>query len=255
MTSAERLGYLAHAATPAFQRRVDEARTLIAAHPGCAVSVSWGKDSVVLLHLAAHTLPRVAAINARYRPEERLPDTDAVRDAVLARLPNVAYREAPCVGEWEMYERAGFFVDPETPEQREAVRWWKEAFLEALAEARRALGATGVMLGLRADESRARGMNYAVRGSSYLRQGERVVTPLARWRGPDVWAYHVLHDLPWLHAYDAAPDRERARSAFTFATGGAGAIRRHGAWLEWRAAYPTHFEGWLERFPAMRALI
>lgn len=254
MTPIERAGYLAYARSAGFARRVAAAGAVIAAHPDYAVACSWGKDSTALLHLAWSARPGVAAINARYSDAERLPDTDAVRDAALARLPGLRYAEASLPGEWEMYERAGgFFMDATNAAERAAVAWWRARFVAGMGAAAGALGASGTFLGLRADESRARRLNLATHGDSYTRRGDgqAVALPLARWSARDVWAYLVLHGLPWLRMYDAAQDRERARSAFCFATGGAGAIWRHGAWEEWRAAYPDHFAAWPRRFPEM----
>jgi 3'-phosphoadenosine 5'-phosphosulfate sulfotransferase (PAPS reductase)/FAD synthetase len=252
MTPLVRAGYLAHSRTRVFRRRVEESAALIARHPDSAVSISWGKDSTVLLHLAATIRPHVAAVHARYRPEERLPDTDRVRDAVLASNPHLRYAEAACPGEWDMYERWGFFVEAMTPEQRAAVRWWKQQFLACLRTLREASGSAGVWLGLRAEESQARQRYARYRGPiSEASDGSRIGCPLLTWTGRDIWAYLVAHELPWLRSYDVAADRTRARSDFVFATGGAEAIRRHGAWQEWRAAYPEQFRHWVETFPEM----
>lgn len=253
MDGLERAGYLAHAQTAGYQRRVEAARQIIAGCPGYTVAVSWGKDSVALLHLAAHVWPDVGAVNARYADQERLADTDTVRAAVLAELPGVRYREARLAGEWEMYERAGgFFMDAVTPAQRDATRWWRRQFIAGMRQTAAGLGSAGTLLGLRASESHARRLNVATHGVAYTkRDGEAIALPLARWTSQDVWAYLVSHDLPWLRMYDVSDDRERARSAFCFATGGAGAIWRHGVWTEWRRAYPEQFAVWLDRFPEM----
>lgn len=257
MTPIERAAYLAHALTPAYRRKLAAAGRLIASASGCCVSVSWGKDSVVLLHLAAAVRPQIGAINARYpHPAERLSDMDRVRDLVLSRpdLAGLRYREAEIPGEWEMYERAGGgFSEAVTPQQRAAVNWWREAFRRGMAAARDDLGGSGVLLGLRAEESHARRMNAATRGDDYRHaDGSRVLLPLTPWTGRDIWAYLVQNDLPWLRIYDlAAAGRERARSGFVFATGGAGSIRRHGAWEDWKTAYPQEFRAWITRFPEL----
>jgi len=257
MTPLERAAYLAHAATPAHRRRVAAAMNMIISAPNAVVSTSWGKDSVVLLHLAAVVRPTIAVINARYpNPAERFDDMDRVRDAMLARadMADVRYAEVATPGEWEMYERAGGgFAEAVTPEQREAARWWKQNFTQAMGAAMRAAGGDAVALGLRAEESHARRMNVATHGRDYTRKdGLRVVLPIANWSGRDVWAYLVSRDLPWLRIYDECTcKREVARSGFVFATGGGGAIRRHGVWDDWRRVYRTEFAAWLARFPEL----
>ena len=257
MQPLERAAYLAHASRPAFGRRLAAAAALIHGADGCAVSVSWGKDSVALLHLAACVRPDIVVLNARYpNPAERFADMDRVRDAVLSRpeFARVRYVEVHTPGEWEMYERAGGgFAEAVTPAQRAATSWWKAQFEANMGTAQQAAGCNGVILGLRADESHARRMNAITRGDDYVRaDGMRVVLPLQRWSGADVWAYVASNDLPWLRIYDGATTgRELARSGFVFATGGAGAIRRHGVWEDWRRVYPQEFAAWMARFPEL----
>lgn len=257
MKPIDRAAYLARARTKPFRRLVDQAVALIATHPDFAVSTSWGKDSVVLLHLAAQVLPGLRVLNARYpNPAERFADMDRVRDLALAHpgLQGIIYREVDTPGEWEMYERAGGgFSDAVDAHQREATKWWKDNFVRNMGAALEALGCRGTFLGLRAEESHARRMNILVRGDDYARaDGSAVCLPLAKWTGADVWTYQVAHDLPWLRIYDSAHcGRERARSGFVFATGGAGAIRRHGVWEDWERVYPDEFRAWLRRFPEL----
>jgi 3'-phosphoadenosine 5'-phosphosulfate sulfotransferase (PAPS reductase)/FAD synthetase len=126
---------------------------------------------------------------------------------------------------------------------------WKAEFVAALEGAAVANGAGGVMIGMSAHESYARRMNIAVRGDHYTASG-RVPTllPLARWSGNDVCAYHAANDMPWLRIYDQDEDPRRARSEFAFAAGGGDAIRRHGAWDAWRAAYPELWGRWQARW-------
>lgn len=257
MKPIDRARYLADYARPRMERLIGAAAQLIAAHPDYAVSTSWGKDSVVLLHLAAQVLPGLRVLNARYpNPAERFADMDRVRDRVLARedMQGATYREVATPGEWEMYERAGGgFAQAETPAQREAARWWKDKFTAHMGAAQAELGCNGAFLGLRAEESHARRMNILVRGDDYARADDTAIClPLARWSGADVWAYLVAHGLPWLRIYDEGScARERARSGFVFATGGAGAIRRHGVWEDWRRVYPDEFRAWLHSFPEL----
>lgn len=257
MTPLERAAYLAHAASASHRRKVADAIAMIAGAPGAVVSTSWGKDSVALLHLAAVARPTIAVINARYpNPAERFDDMDRVRDLALAMpdMASVRYAEVDTPGEWEMYERSGGgFAEAVTPKQREAARWWKQNFTRAMDAAMRAAGGDAVALGLRAEESHARRMNVAMHGRDYTRRdGLRVLLPLANWSGRDVWAYLVSRGLPWLRIYDEATcPREVARSGFVFATGGGGAIRRHGVWDDWRRVYRPEFQAWLVRFPEL----
>lgn len=257
MDELTRAGYLAHYRSAACQSRIGAALDVIRSHPGYALSVSWGKDSVAALILAASVWPGLTVLNARYpNPAERFADMDRVRDAALAMptLRGVNYIEVSCPGEWCMYERAGrAFAEPETAEERDAARWWKAGFTSAMRAAQERAGCRGVMLGLRQDESWARRMNVATRGTSYTkRDGLNVALPMARMSGKDVWAVLVRTGAPWLRIYDIAPDRDTARSGFVWSTGAIGAVARHGGVALWRQAYPTELAAWFDRWPELK---
>lgn len=257
MREAEREAYRLHGRLAVHRRRLAEARALIAASPDHALCVSWGKDSLALLYIAAQLRPDIVVLNARYpHPAERLADMDRVRDLVLARqdMARVRYIEVDCPGEWQMYERAGrAFAEPLTAAERAATTWWRREFVTRMRAAQERMGCRGILLGLRSDESRMRQLNVATHGTSYTkRDGQAVALPLARWTGRDVWAVLVAADLPWLRIYDVAADRERARSGLVFATGAFDAIARHGAVAEWREAYPDALRAWFEHWPELR---
>jgi 3'-phosphoadenosine 5'-phosphosulfate sulfotransferase (PAPS reductase)/FAD synthetase len=256
MKPIDRAAYYAYAQKPKFRALVERSKELISKHPDYAVSTSWGKDSVAMLHLVATVHPQICVINARYpNPAERFADMDRVRDAALEHpaLSGITYQEVETPGEWEMYERAGGFSQAETPEQRAAARWWKDNFIANMDAMLKTLGCTGSFIGMRAEESHARKMNVLTHGEDYRRKdGSASCLPIAKWTGTDVWTYLVAHNLPWLRIYDhASSGRERARSGFVFATGGAGAIRRHGVWEDWKNVYPSEFNAWMIRFPEL----
>ena len=250
-TALLRAAWKASATTPRFCATIDKSALAIRQHPTYAVSISWGKDSVAMLHLACRTLGHVVAVHGRYSANEELQDIPEIRDKVLGLLgSSVTYIEVPVWGDWEIFERAGrFFLEPETPEERAILKAWKAEFVAAIEGAAVAAGAAGVMIGMSAHESHGRRMNIAVRGEHYPASG-RVPTllPLARWSADDVCAYHAAYDLPWLRIYEQADDPRRARSEFAFAAGGGDAIRRHGAWEAWRAAYPELWGRWQARW-------
>ena len=254
MTPIERAGYLAHAMLPAYQRRLTRARELIAQHSDLCVSASWGKDSNVMLHLISDTLRKpINAVHGRYPDDDRAPDMDAVRDAVIAACQHeIRCIDVPVPGEREMFRMVGHaWTDAATSEERDAERWWNESFKSGMDGGMTAAGCDGSFIGMRADESRARRMNIAKRGQSYCvasRGGQRVVLPLAGWSGTDVWAYTIANGLPWLRMYEFGESRERARSDFTLAVGG-GALQRHGVFQAYRNAYPEWWRSLIAEFP------
>lgn len=257
MTPLQRAGWVAHASLPAHRRVVGRSVDLMRSYPDYAVSVSWGKDSVAMLHLACQTLGRVTAVHGRYSVNEELPDITTIRDQVLAVLGDrVNYVEVPVWGDWEIFERVGrFFLQPETPHEKAILKTWKAEFVGSLESAAISAGAAGVMVGMSAHESHARRMNIAVCGVHYTARGRLpTLLPMARWSADDICAYHAANDLPWLRIYEQSDDPRFARSEFAFAAGGGDAIRRHGAWSTWRAAYPDLWNCWRERWPEISAL-
>lgn len=252
MTPIQRSAYLAAALRANFRRRIEATiKRIEEAGSNYAVSVSWGKDSVVMLDLAVRALGRVVAVHGRYSKNEELPDIPKIRDAVLARLGgSVEYIEVPVWGDWEIFEQAGrFFLAPETPEERALLARWKREFVEAIEGAAQRAGCRGMMIGMAGHESHGRKMNIAVRGDSYCASGRLpTLLPLANWCDDDVVAYHVANNLPWLKIYDVADDPRMARSEFAFAAGGGDAIRRHGAWEAWRSAYPELYRVWAAKW-------
>lgn len=250
MTPSERLYFRLYATQPGHKRRVEEARRLIERHPRYAVSVSWGKDSTVVLALSADVHGSVIGIHGRYRePAERLTDLDEVRDSALSRL-NVDYHEVEVPGEWDVFERVGHaFRSASSREEKRAIAWWDREFADRMRAAAVRLGCPGYSYGYRTRESRARKINVAMRGSDYLlKDGFGSLLPLAKWTSDDVWAYLVTNDLPWPRIYDIAANRERMRSDFTWTVN----MFQWGQEAEWRRAYPELFDRWIERWPELK---
>lgn len=259
MTPMRIAGYLAHAQSAGYRKRLDQAKCLIADHPDYAVACSWGKDSLCVLHIALSIHGRAIAVHGRYSENEELPDIPVVRDEFLRRFPGVEYHETPVWGDWEIYERAGrFFLSPETRDERQILADWHQQLVGAMDAAFIKCGASGKILGLAAHESHGRAMNIALRGAHYQTRAEAIpkLLPIAHWQPADVWAYMLTHDLPRLKMYDMADDPERARSEVAFAAIGAGAdaIRRHGAWREWARCYPELWAKWVARWPEIQSL-
>lgn len=254
MTPMERAGYLAQTRTPGHRKRLQAAMGLIAAHPDYAVGVSWGKDSMCVLHMA-YSLGIRKAVHVRYHPQARFPDSDEIRDRTLEMMPELQYLEVPCESSWDVYDQAGrFFLEAETDEEKALVRAYEGKFQAAIAQGQQQLGAAGSFGGMRADESRARFMLTRTKGDDYTtRDGRRMALPLANWSGEDVWGHIVVHNLPWLRIYDYSArgnrSRERSEPAFAVTGGVADAIRRHGAWQSWQAAYPDWWAAWVARWP------
>lgn len=179
--------YLARSGARLDALTVDAVREIdrFAADGPCYVGVSWGKDSMVVAHLAsAMQLPMIWV---RVDGVEN-PDCTIARDMFLARF-QIRYDEI----------RATSGV---------AVR--KRTSALGFAEAARRYGDRYVS-GIRSDESTDRSLSAAVHGVAT----SRACRPILRWTAADVFAYLARHELPVHPAYactfGGALDRGRVR--------------------------------------------
>ena len=170
---------------------VDEIRAFHAAHPDAVVSTSWGKDSVVVAHLAHLAdpgipllwVPTIRADGLSYETA----DTYTTRDTYLAQHPGQAYQERPVVARNPKRGDPGF--DPtqfDRPDYRS-----QDVLREAIGEP--------YVSGVRAEESRVRAMSIAHRGTTTV----RTCRPIGRWSAVQVFAYLTHHNLPVHPAYAA----------------------------------------------------
>lgn len=160
----------------------------------CYVGVSWGKDSVVVAHLATQLgLPLVWV---RTQHVEN-PDCPLVRDAFLERFPG-PYMEVTVPTH---YDQDGN-LQPASGTLRIG-----GAMLTAQGMPARYIS------GVRAQESGAR----AARMKSYGFTTDSTCAPIGWWKTWEVWAYLHLHDLPIHPAYACTNggmlDRDRLRVA------------------------------------------
>lgn len=143
----------------------------------CYVGVSWGKDSVVVAHLAI----RAGVGPLAWFPAGIMenPDCALVRDAFLAMYPGVAYREI---------DASGPVVGPDITGHDGAQREFEIAS--------RKLGERYVS-GVRAEESATRSLRMKRWGVS----SKNTCAPIGWWSGEDVFAYLYKHKLPVHPAY------------------------------------------------------
>lgn len=205
-----------HARSPGLARHVLRSRSVLSAFLASAgsayVGVSWGKDSVVVAHLARRVAPDLPLVWLRSEPGHN-PDCLAVRDAFLADFPR-HYHEII------------------TPRWRDERGWHSTGTMEAgFAEAERRFGPRHVS-GVRATESTARLLRMARWGESTA----RTCAPIGWWSAADVFAYLYTNGLPVHPAYAMSQggtwDRERIRVASLGEKHGRG-MGRH----EWERHY------------------
>lgn len=210
---------------PSLARR--EARALaaieeFAAAGPCYVGTSWGKDSVVVAHLARRVDPAIPLVWVRVEPIEN-PDCAAVRDAFLAAHPG-AYDEIATRCTWD----GSRWVRPATRHHHSAGAQTSGAGFELAAERY----GDRYVSGVRGEESSGRTMRMRSHGVATA----RTCAPIGWWSGADVFAYLHRHSLPVHPAYamthGGVLDRARVRVASLGGERGTGKGRR-----EWERAY------------------
>lgn len=194
----------------------------------CYVGVSWGKDSVVVAHLAWQLAQlrgvRLPLVWVCVKPIDN-PDCQTVRDAFLARYP-LEYLEV------ESWCTPHAPVEHETKGIAHGWGWTAAGTLEAgFADASRRY-ADRYVSGIRAAESGQR----TARMRHYGPSTERTCAPIGWWPTAHVYAYLARHDLPVHPAYACSRgglwDRDRIRVSALGRTRGQGM----GRW-EWEHLY------------------
>lgn len=159
-------------------------RDFAAAGP-CIASTSWGKDSTVMADLVATSGANIPIVWWRTRHFE-MPESDLVRDAFLAKHPQVRYEERETVWRWPKRGEPGF-------EERESAKNGNHSrFINPMKER--------YITGVRGQESRMRTMVMHHFGES-SRNSSR---PIGWWDATHVFAWLHREDLPVHTAYAAS---------------------------------------------------
>lgn len=169
---------------PRLDKMATRARTELGKATTGYIGTTWGKDSMVVAHLAATSGCPLPLVWVRLDGLEN-PDTEPVRDAFLARYPHVRYEEItiPATGVRRWWHPADHVGTDHGPD-------------EGFAEAARRHGGHYVS-GVRAEESSTRALTVSRNGT----HSKGSTRPIARWKGVDVFAYLARHDLPVHPAY------------------------------------------------------
>jgi phosphoadenosine phosphosulfate reductase len=241
--------YRLQANLPAYTRNIERSLRVIeeALKEESASYVSWsgGKDSTVLLDLVRKINPNIPIVHVRTDIE--YPDCKEWVDKFIQEQGlNVTILEPPSA--WQvLIEEGGPFGQVNVATSRID----KECFFDPIAKENEAKHYKQVFLGLRAEESNARRMNALSRGTRYYNKSRKLWTtlPLAWWTARDIFAYHVVNDLPWEPIYDRTylhPDPERIREGW-WTTGQTAHRHGMGDWLRYH--YPQLWRRAVENWP------
>ena len=260
MNDMEARTYALHASLSTFQRKVEQARQIARAGLAKAnqfyISLSFGKDSIVMTHLLLQDWPNLPVLYVNCGEWDEWPDTPRVKAAFLQYCPcNFTELSGPSI--MVAYAQAGgFYVQDEEqdPTARRAQRDHGHSLVAILLAAAMRLDYDGAFVGLRREESNNRARLFTMRGPLYYATTHRqwVCHPLAFWSARDVWAYIVQYDLPYNELYDLAPEgRERARNGAMMGTRSA----RYGRLVFLKRMYPDWFNRFAACFPEVRCYV
>lgn len=190
-----RLEWSLRAKQEAFRHLVNDARAQIRrALDQAPFAISWsaGKDSTAMTHLVRSIAPETPIII-------QFDDCDwPTKRSYVHRVVEAFgwwdyHTVEPSFSVWEAASRAALGAEDICAPEHALTR---DGFLRPLQEKQAELGCTGVFLGLRIAESKARRMHLASRGPLYrLKSGEWRCCPIWRWEASDVFAYHVQQGL------------------------------------------------------------
>lgn len=248
MTDGERARFEARAKLDLYHRRLERARSRVAEVLAIArrpyVSFSGGKDSEVVLHLAAQEKPGITAFF--FDSGAEYPDTYALMDHVARSWPVRLLVRKPRRGILDIYRALGVGHSPATETYR-AGMMKRELIEEPAAAAATETEADAYLLGLRAEESAGRAANLR-RSGHLLRLASGLLRscPIWDWSAADVWAYLVTSGEPWNGAYDRTALRPREEIRVASWAGGTGARYGRFAWL--RREYPDIYRRFAAEF-------
>jgi 3'-phosphoadenosine 5'-phosphosulfate sulfotransferase (PAPS reductase)/FAD synthetase len=245
--------YEAHAKTVSFQRKLYRARLEIEAavrkHASWIVSSSWGKDSCALAGLVSETVGPGFDVAHLQSPYE-LPGCERVTEWFGARcVVHTIYTVRTLTDYVAWLQAHGLGIDRDKLKSAGKQRKTDELVVWVTSN-----GYTLQMLGMRADESKARRTCFRVRGLTYEAHGLTVSNPLGWWSTADVWSYLVSREIPWHPLYDCETHgvtREQIRNS-GWLTVASDATDWRIPWL--RRHYPEQYRALTDAFPRVRQL-
>lgn len=192
--------YNIYASLDVYNRRLDRAKDVI--KQALTVSdrwyVSWsgGKDSTALAHLVNTVCPGIDMWSEKddcdYPGEMEYVESTARKYGWNVTI------ESPAESLWDELVKMRVDICEDIHSTQSA---FSRRFFYSFCDQNRERF-DGVFLGLRAEESTARRMNFRKRGHVYeLKNGFWVCNPLSTWKGMDVFSYLITNEIPILDVY------------------------------------------------------
>lgn len=251
----DREAYILYTKMPEYQRHLATARRIIKRemHDRAGVSVSFGKDSGVLLHLCLEVNPRIPVLFCDRGVEGggEVPETYDVIEQWKARYNINLHTVHPRMTLFEIYRE---YENPFSPDTSKGMlaRIREVMTIEPMERLRKELGITTNFMGLRAEENpKSRGKMVKFYGPAFTKvNGVRSVNPLAYWTGRDIWAYTFSTGIPYHPVYDNETFRSREKTRLSMWAGPTD--RERGRFAELRSNHPELWFKLVEMFREAR---
>lgn len=192
--------------------------TVLEKHQRPAVACSFGKDSMVTLHLVRQLKPDVDVVYNNTGVE--FPENVAFARRMAEECNLNLHIARPETTFWRVVDQYGWPLLGKSFHGRTKQKWARaearisDKCCEVLKEKPgnkviAALGADVIFLGTLATESRNRKFHYMESGEYFLNRRENAwkCHPIATWTESDVWTYHALHQIPHCPIYDMGHKR------------------------------------------------
>ena len=237
-------------------RRLDASKRLIAdfieLRRAPYVSISWGKDSMLMLWLVREVNPSIPCLWFDGGQYDEWPETYPFMRRVVDSWSldlTVVYPETSLSDQWREYGVPWKLGDP-------ADRAYAREFDRSLkAEAHRR-GWDGQFVGMRAQESPNRKLLLYSRGPVYFGKGRRLWTccPLWNWDVGDLWLATDMAGIPVHPIYSMDPTRPR--HTVRLGVMAESCLQgQHGALTVFRRRHPSMFNALADQFPELRGRV
>jgi len=172
------------------------------------VACSWGKDSIVLLHLVRNFCPNILV--SFHNTGVEYPQSLAYRDQMLKEWNITQYVESkPIKSFWACVKEYGYPHFRETAWQGKTRTpkccWFLKE--KPAIDFHREYQIDCEFVGLQASESMVRRLSFFREGEAFdsKRYKCRIVRPLMIWTNKDIWEYHRVFNIPKNPLYDLMP--------------------------------------------------
>lgn len=256
MEEWEQEKYRLHSKLPAFKKRLakteDVIQRALSMIKNPYAAISFGKDSMVLMHLLIQHNPDMPMVWSDRGAEAELPATYPFIEQVRKKYNLNLNIIKPEMSMFDIYRRYGL---PEVNDDIQKTIVTKINLILPFAKYVQENNIDGYFQGLRADESKGRHKMATKYGQLFERKkdGLIVCNPLLWWTGRDIWAYIIVNDIPYHPEYDNC--RYKSREDVRISNWSGLYMSRKGRMAELKYYHPELYQKLVQEFPEVRRFV